>query len=124
MANITGEVVYEWDENVSDKNDFGSDYDISDLEDVFLAQDFSLEESGKRHDDLFIQMYIGFIYHPFTNEEGKIFLEVGLDRQGSVLWVEGPNPEGPFSIIKSNIEVLGADLRDDDFDDFADEDDY
>lgn len=124
MANITGEVIYEWYENDSDKNDFGSDYDISDLRDVFLAQDFSLEESGKRSDDLFIQMYIGFIYHPFTNEEGKIFLEVGLDRQGSVAWVEGPNPDGPFRIIKSNIEVLGADLRDDDFDDFADEDNY
>ncbi|KRG34227.1 MULTISPECIES: hypothetical protein [unclassified Psychrobacter] len=124
MASITGEVIYEWYKNDSDKNDFGSDYDVSDLRDVFSAQDFSLEESGKRSDDLFIQMYIGFIYHPFTNEEGKIFLEVGLDRHGTVEWVEGPNPEGPFRIIESNLQVLGADLRDDDFDDFADENNY
>lgn len=122
MANITGEVVYEWDKEDKDQEGFDSGLDDSDYQDVFLGRDFSLEESGKRDNDLFIQMYIGFIDHPVTNEEGKIFLEVVLNKQGRVTGVDGPHPEGPFRIIESNIQVLGADLRDDDFDDFTDDD--
>jgi|SRR5690606_18068551 len=124
MAVISGEVIYEWSRENKAKEDPDSEYDDSDYEGVLLGRDFSLEESGKRNEDLFIQMYIGFIDHPVTNEEGKIFLEVGLNKQGNVMWVKGPSPEGRFRIIKDNLEVLGADLEDDDFDDFSDDEDY
>lgn len=119
---ISGEVFYKWSIENKAEEDPESEYEDADYEGVFLGKDFSLEESGKRSDDLFIQMYIGFIDHPVTGEEGKIILEVGLNKQGSVEWVEGPHARGNFVIIEDSLNVSGADRSDDDFDDFADDD--
>ncbi len=119
MANISGEVTYEWSRENKAKEDPDSEYDDSDYEGAILGNEFSLEDSWKINDDLFIQMYIGFIDHPVTTEEGKMFLKIGLSKKGEVTSVEGPNPEGRFRIIHSSLQVLGADLEDDDFDDFS-----
>lgn len=124
MANIAGEVNYEWAKENKAKEDPNSEYSNSDYEGIILGNEFSLEDSWKVNDDLFIQMYIGFIDHPVTTEEGKIFLKIGLRKTGEIISVEGPNPEGRFRIIHSSLQVLGADLEDDDFDDFSNDENY